>query len=51
VVVLIDLNHFEEVVSRRAGIIRLIELALEDGPVEPLLAGKKENLMWREVLC
>jgi hypothetical protein len=46
---LIDLNRFGEVVYRRAGIIRLIDLALEDGPVDTLLADKKENLMWREV--
>jgi hypothetical protein len=47
---LIDFNRFGEVVSRRAGIIRLIDLALEDGPVDTIVAGKKENLMWREVL-
>jgi len=47
---LIDLNRFGEVVSRRAGIIHLIDLALEDGPVDTLAADKKENLMWREVL-
>jgi hypothetical protein len=33
------------VVSRRAGIINLIDLALEDGPVDTLVADKKENLM------
>jgi hypothetical protein len=44
-------NHFGEVVSRRAGIIRLIDLALEDGPVEPLLAGKKEKLTEKGFLC
>jgi hypothetical protein len=42
------LNRFGKVVSRRAGIIHLIELALEDGPVDTIVADKKENLMWRE---
>jgi hypothetical protein len=36
-------NRFGEVVSRRAGTIRLIDLALEEGPVDTLAADKKEK--------
>jgi len=38
-------NRFGEVVSRRAGIIHLIDLYPEEGPVDTIVAGKKENFM------
>jgi hypothetical protein len=39
----VDFNHFGQVVSRRAGIIRLIDLWAEEGLVGTRSAGKGEK--------